>query len=159
MFTFGSAPVTSQSVTKLAAEQPNVGSMLAIVNENDMVTRADGHYLRSIVNLYRAGYGLPPTPADGRGSPEKSAVANLAIHANVSSRGLWPLPSPMYHLVGDIIVLWQSTDSPSVDPGDVDVQDEETAGRFEYNSKLRVSSAQSHERVLLFGLQRTLIRT
>lgn len=102
LFTFGSAPVISAEVTELAKRRPNVGLMLAFVNENDMVSRADGVYLRSIVDLYRSSHGIPPA-----GGPTTSSIA--AQSTPVAFVASWPLPHPTFHLLGDIILLGEPT--------------------------------------------------
>lgn len=70
---------------------------MAIVNEYDMISRADGPYLRSVVDLYRARNGLPPVSVTGD-------ALNIAS-SDVAEKKAWPLPPPAYNLVGDIIVL------------------------------------------------------
>src|SRR5436190_441497 len=64
VITFGAAPVTQPNLTPrlldLSHRRDRPGVMLAIVNEYDIVPRADGPYLRSLVDLYRSKYGLPP---------------------------------------------------------------------------------------------------
>lgn len=92
LITIGSAPTTTLpiSIPDLRRSRPNLGPTLAILNEYDMVPRADRVYIRSVVDLYRTSHGLAPihTPP-----PEESKAP------------AWPLPPPQYHLVGDIIVL------------------------------------------------------
>jgi hypothetical protein len=82
--------------------QPNIGLVMAVVNEYDMVPRADGPYLRSVVELYRSRYALPPLAG---GYVEKPSIASLAVHASVGLKGHWALPPPTYYLVGDVVVL------------------------------------------------------
>lgn len=103
LLTFGSAPVISQSVTKSAMKQPNVGLMLAIVNENDMVTRSDGPYIRSVVDLYRSRYMLPAGADDLVN--EKNREHRKTGHGSLALQETWRLPAPAFYLVGDIIVL------------------------------------------------------
>ncbi|KAM7183570.1 Alpha/Beta hydrolase fold [Naviculisporaceae sp. PSN 640] len=98
LITFGSAPTTSSSITGLCKLRPNVNLTLSIVNEYDMISRADGPYLRSLVNLYRSRKGLPPVSLSDD-QPELDAPRDTA------RKDIWPLPLPKYHLVGDIIVL------------------------------------------------------
>lgn len=107
LITFGSAPAVSANVTEICKGWSNVGLTLAFVNEYDMVSRADGPYLRSIVDLYRSRYGLAPVSGDSGVmlDQEKPVVSSLAVHASIREKGAWPLPSPLYHLVGDIVVL------------------------------------------------------
>lgn len=105
--TFGSAPVTSPSVTDLARDLPGVGHLLSFVNEYDMVTRADRAYLRSVVDLYRSRYGLPSVGAKEMESKYKLELAGLGkpTEQPVDERPEWSLPSSFYHLVGDIVVI------------------------------------------------------
>lgn len=111
--TFGSAPVTSPSVTELAKGLRGVQHVLSFVNEYDMVTRADRPYLRSIVDLYRSKYGLPSV-----GLEKKHQWPIPELDPNVKSvidgRPDWSLPSPFYSLVGDIVVLQSCLNSSSV---------------------------------------------
>ncbi|KAK0640825.1 Alpha/Beta hydrolase protein [Cercophora newfieldiana] len=106
LITFGSAPTTAPSVTDLCKARPNIGLTLSIVNEYDMISRADGSYLRSIIDLYRSRSGLPPVSAD--------APATTALDDMDTSEKAWPLPPPEYNLVGDIVVLrLRLIDTPS----------------------------------------------
>ncbi|KAM7215862.1 Alpha/Beta hydrolase fold [Rhypophila decipiens] len=107
LITFGSAPTTSSSITSICKSRPNVDLVLSIVNEYDIVCRADAPYLRSLVDLYRSGHGLPPI-----------AVSNdnreTSLPQETDRKETWPLPLPTYHLVGDIIVLQlRLMDTPS----------------------------------------------
>lgn len=77
--------------------------MLAIVNENDMVTRSDGPYIRSVVDLYRRRYLLPSTPNSAVN--EKYIVQRATEHTSTMTKEAWPLPEPIFYLVGDIIIL------------------------------------------------------
>ncbi|KAK0616945.1 Alpha/Beta hydrolase protein [Immersiella caudata] len=95
LITFGSAPSTSRPLTALCKDRPNIGLTLAIVNEYDMIPRADGPYLRSVIDLYRSRNGLPLVSAD---------ASSLPIVEDADMKA-WPLPAPEYSLVGDIIVL------------------------------------------------------
>ncbi|KAK4444484.1 Alpha/Beta hydrolase protein [Podospora aff. communis PSN243] len=97
LITFGSAPSTSPSLTALCRSRPNINLTLSIVNEYDMIARADGPYLRSIIDLYRSRNGLPPLSADA------SCVPTGPVDGPVKKA--WPLPPPEYSLLGDIIVL------------------------------------------------------
>jgi hypothetical protein len=114
LFTFGAAPVTSPNVTHLCKQQPNVGLMLSFINENDMVAKADAPYLRSLVDLYRASYSLPPSRASTTSSltaPTQSTLSGVT--------SIWPLPRPTFQLLGDIILLDEvvTTDDEKLDRG------------------------------------------
>lgn len=97
LITFGSAPTTTLpiSIPDLRRFRRNIGPTLAIVNEYDMVPRADRSYIRSVVDLYRTAHGLAPLHTPPTPDPDSEPKALAA----------WPLPPPQYHLVGDIIVL------------------------------------------------------
>ena len=62
LITFGAPPVTSPDITPLLLryKSPNKGFSLAICNEYDPVPRADLEYIRSLLDLHRSAYGLPP---------------------------------------------------------------------------------------------------
>ncbi|UNI16981.1 hypothetical protein JDV02_003363 [Purpureocillium takamizusanense] len=110
--TFGAAPAVAQNVTDVTKALPNVGWMLSFVNEFDMVPRADQPYIRSIIDLYRARYGLPcrsAMPGDGAFDATGKTVALTAPH--------WTLPPPCYQLVGDIILSRKTTRVPTADDG------------------------------------------
>ncbi|KAK3370940.1 hypothetical protein B0T24DRAFT_577929 [Lasiosphaeria ovina] len=123
LITFGSAPSTSQSVTELCRSQPSVGLLINFVNEYDMVSRSDKAYIRSILDLYRSRYGLPPVAnthlterllRDG-GLGNSPSIASIAVHAGPKVGVTWPLPAPVFHLVGDIVVLRVCFDAPEAD--------------------------------------------
>lgn len=119
LVTFGSGPVTDINLTDNCKRLPQVNVVLALVNEYDLVTRADKPYLNSLVDLYRSRYGLPPlhTPA----------LTSLAAHAGAAGgKGMWPLPPPQFQLLGDIIVL-KSCVGPAGD-------DESDATKFVHHS-------------------------
>ena len=94
------------------------GLCLAIVNEYDIVPRVDGPYLRSLVDLYRNIYNLPPISDNP--PPQQEVQYRLPIdildtgdHYKTGSSGKkngqaqieWSLPAPRFNLVGDIILL------------------------------------------------------
>jgi hypothetical protein len=116
LVTFGPAPVLSSNLTSFALKSPNVGFVLAFVNEYDIVPRADRPYVRSIVNLYRSRYGLPSVASPGiapslEQMEVNSAETSIVLESDGMSQGgkmemeLWALPKPSYHVVGNIIVL------------------------------------------------------
>jgi hypothetical protein len=107
LITFGSPPVTTLDVTKLAKSLPNVGMVLAYVNEFDLIPRADHDYIRSLLDLYRSSHGLPPV---GQDAPSDNTTAEASVD--------WPLPPPKYFIIGDILLLrnsLQSTPDPRND--------------------------------------------
>ncbi|KAK0672344.1 Alpha/Beta hydrolase protein [Cercophora samala] len=102
LISFGSPPVTSTGLTDICKGRSNVGVLLSMVNEYDMVSRADGPYLQSLVDLYRSRIGLP------------LLFSSSAATADGDSKA-WPLPLPTFQLLGDIVVLkLRFVDPPSV---------------------------------------------
>lgn len=117
LLTFGSAPCVTISdvgrrILGSKREKGTVGVMMALINEYDMVSRADKAYIRSVVDLYRGRYGLPPltisTPGQrviaGGGIPKLEAGLDIGSETSETER-MWHLPRPVFHLVGDIIVF------------------------------------------------------
>lgn len=95
------------------------GLILAVVNEYDLVPRADRLYVRSLVDLYRSIYGLGRI-GDVTALRAVRDTATTEIFANeagehcsnagqisntVALRRVWALPAPEYHLVGEIVML------------------------------------------------------
>jgi hypothetical protein len=108
LITFGSVPVTDISLTDTCKALPHVNLVLSLVNEYDVVSRADKPYLQSLVDLYRARYGLPPL--------HMPALSSLA--GAVGGQGVWPVPPPQFHLLGDIVVLKMDGESAADDESD-----------------------------------------
>jgi hypothetical protein len=96
-----------------------------IVNEFDVVSRADRPYILALLNLLRHKHGHPPLPPD----PELAAesVDNDSASATSMSKkdflpakvqdivdkeveNVWPLPEMFYHHVGQTIVLTMRLD-------------------------------------------------
>jgi hypothetical protein len=120
LITFGAAPVSTHDITPLlrqyAGQPRKAGLALAVVNEFDLVPRADGPYVRSLVDLYRAKYGLPPITDVAPSKPEtplsletKTVIAGREQSAPTDQEPLsahvWPLPKQQYRLAGDIYCL------------------------------------------------------
>jgi len=107
LVTFGSPPVTAPSVTELVnghlKGQANPGLAVSVVNETDVVTRADDQYVLSLANLYRSIDGLPPIA----GTESQPRADGPTRH--------WPLPPPVLHHVGNVVVL-KEMDEESDDP-------------------------------------------
>ena len=89
---------------------------LNIINEFDLVTRADAPYILSLVNLYRSIYSdkAPLVQPQEEANPpvqEQSTSAAPARDVGVGQGGdggkggSWALPSPYYHHVGERIML------------------------------------------------------
>lgn len=94
LITFGSPPVTTLDVTKLAKSLSKVGLVLSFVNEFDMIPRADHDYIRSLLDLYRSSHGLQPI---GQEAPSDMEPDQASLD--------WQLPLPKYHIIGDILLL------------------------------------------------------
>lgn len=120
--TFGAPPVVTQPLGLASfPRQRKVGLCLNIINEFDIVSRADAPYILCLVNLLRSIYGQPPLPDDTDDS--------IAIPNNIES-GLkdvvgdkesndanppaaeksWPVPPLGYHHVGTRVVLLMRLD-------------------------------------------------
>jgi len=73
-------------------EHPNLshnrGLILAIVNEHDMVSRVDGTYMRSLVDLYRSIHGLPPILNISKEEINESftATEDTKVESSIESR-------------------------------------------------------------------------
>jgi len=92
--------------------------MVAIVNEYDIVPRVDEPYIRSLVDLYRDIYNLPPISDNPPSKQDVQYRPSIDVpdaggHYQTSYSGKknnqtqpeWSLPAPRYNLVGDIILL------------------------------------------------------
>ena len=108
--TFGSPPVIRSSIP--SQPQPSHGKplVLHIINEFDVVTRADRNYLLSLVNLYRSIYQMPSVREanaldDGTLHDTKSIAAYHPSSDNGSTDGVWETPSATYSHVGERVVL------------------------------------------------------
>jgi hypothetical protein len=120
--TFGAPPVTQPDLSDWAIAQNSnkrkLGLLLAFANERDLVSRVDGDYVRSLVNLYRKARGYPPVPHDQKAPPRDLQVGQTEPEAleSVNPSGLtgeegeettakpWPLPPPEFCNFGKIIV-------------------------------------------------------
>lgn len=96
-----------------------------IVNEFDVVSRADRPYILALLNLLRHKHGHPPLPpepdlaADLTDSDALSATATLKADIPATKlqdvfdkevNDTWPLPEMFYHHVGRTIVLTMRLD-------------------------------------------------
>ncbi|KAK4248897.1 hypothetical protein C7999DRAFT_13178, partial [Corynascus novoguineensis] len=108
LVTFGSPPVIAPSVTNLVNEhlkhQTNPGLAVAVVNETDVVARADNLYLLSLVDLYKS-----------IDSPAPVAETTTQAQPRTRDGRYWQLPPPVYHLIGNVVVL-KELDEESDDP-------------------------------------------
>ncbi|RVX67150.1 hypothetical protein B0A52_08584 [Exophiala mesophila] len=105
--TFGSPPVVSEVGSFTASPStfpasPQRGLSLSIINEYDLVTRADAPYIRCLAQLLRSIYQLPPLV-------EQSTDENQPSPQSISfNQNEWPLPLPQYQHVGTLVVLQQT---------------------------------------------------
>ncbi|KAK8227063.1 Alpha/Beta hydrolase protein [Phyllosticta capitalensis] len=97
--TFQPAPSLPSHVLKPAAGE----LWLNIINEYDVVSRADKPYVRSLVDLFRLGYEKPPL--DG----ESDSLFTLSCTSDdTKTIRSWIVPSSEFRHGGDIIVLQMS---------------------------------------------------
>ncbi|KAF8459250.1 Alpha/Beta hydrolase protein, partial [Kalaharituber pfeilii] len=107
LVTFGAPPVTSPDITPLLLRSKvHRGTFLAICNEYDPVPRADSEYIRSLLDLHRSAYGLPPLPEPNKAT-SSTAISQCmdSIRRRVTSTGEWILPTPVLHPLGRLIIL------------------------------------------------------
>jgi hypothetical protein len=95
---------------------------LDIVNEFDIVSRADRPYVVSLLNLLRHEHGQPPPRSESDLNTDMSdkeilPAATFLTQLPGSPNGvndvesaLWPIPDRLYHHVGSLIVLTMRLD-------------------------------------------------
>ena len=112
--TFGAPPVTRPRLeTYVLGPQlaKRRGLVLSMMNEYDLVPRTDGGYIRSLVDLYRSIYNLPPIQEDTSSQHHEAPLElprfDFKKHAVVekSKEMLWPLPEPVYSHIGKIVIF------------------------------------------------------
>lgn len=103
--TFGGPPALRP--TRLEQEWiPESGELwLNIVNEYDVITRADKAYILSLVDLLRSVYGKLPLK-------NTSGISQDSQNSGTSS--YWTLQESEYRHYGDMIVLQVSQEQPSL---------------------------------------------
>lgn len=111
--TFGAPPVSSVDLTK-AFEGRGYGKErgihVAIMNEHDLVTRADRAYLRSLVDMYRASYSLSPVPHDRSTAADTRQDSDLkqdkiSIAQSTAAETHFPMPKPLLWPFGTRVLL------------------------------------------------------
>lgn len=83
------------------------------MNEYDLVSRADGAYALSLIDLYRSIYKLPPIQDDDSRHRLKLPTPQLPRFSFDARTGeqegdrlpVWPLPQPEYWQLGQIVVF------------------------------------------------------
>lgn len=138
----------------------NRGMVLSIVNEYDLVSRADGPYARSLIDLYRSIYNLPPIQDNDDQQRQNTVVPQLP-KLSFDTRSaepesarpelpMWPLPKPEYWHIGQIVVfkvkLTSSTDDGAGCRDDVLKLRTVTVSAAEF-AKLLFCDVSSHRRV------------
>jgi len=115
LITFGSPPVTLQNLSTRAEGLPQVQSVLAFVNEGDVISRLSLDYVKSVAHLYERHVKetLQKQQRGGFAAGESELVANPVTPAQE-----WKLPDPSYYQIGRIVLLRPSlVDKDSTSPG------------------------------------------
>jgi hypothetical protein len=83
-----------------------------MVDEYDLVSRTDGAYIPSLVDLYRSIYNLPPIQDDSLSQFSQESEISLPRFSfekreivEKIQRVKWPLPKPVYWHIGKIVVF------------------------------------------------------
>ena len=108
--TFGSPPVIRPSISSRPQSSHGKTLVFNIINEFDVVTRADSNYILSLVNLYRSMHQMPSvrevnTPDDGMMQDTKSIAAYQLSSYKDSTGSFWITPSATYNHIGELVVL------------------------------------------------------
>ncbi|KAF5544946.1 alpha beta-hydrolase [Fusarium phyllophilum] len=117
--TFGAPPCLTQHVD-LDVFQPSSGTVCVnVINEFDVVTRADKPYILSLVNVARAMLDLPPKAAISEHETSEGII-NAALETTrdekrrlsydsedfpVKESNFWRFPQPFFHHVGPRVIL------------------------------------------------------
>ncbi|KAF5720689.1 hypothetical protein FGLOB1_526 [Fusarium globosum] len=117
--TFGAPPCLTQHVDP-GIFQPRSGTVCVnVINEFDVVTRADKPYILSLVDVARAMLDLPPKAAISEHETSKEIVSAALETTRDENRRLsddsedfplkepkiWRFPQPFYHHVGPRVIL------------------------------------------------------
>ncbi|CVL09708.1 hypothetical protein FPRO04_06519 [Fusarium proliferatum] len=117
--TFGAPPCLTQHVDP-GIFQPSSGTVCVnVINEFDVVTRADKPYILSLVDVARAMLDLPPKAAISEHETSKEIVSVALETTRDENRRLsddsedfplkepkfWRFPQPFYHHVGPRVIL------------------------------------------------------
>ncbi|RKL35027.1 hypothetical protein BFJ72_g9026 [Fusarium proliferatum] len=117
--TFGAPPCLTQHVDP-GIFQPSSGTVCVnVINEFDVVTRADKPYILSLVDVARAMLDLPPKAAISEHETSKEIVSAALETTRDENRRLsddsedfplkepkfWRFPQPFYHHVGPRVIL------------------------------------------------------
>ncbi|KAF4341100.1 alpha beta-hydrolase [Fusarium beomiforme] len=117
--TFGAPPCLTQPVGR-QTYQPSDGTLCVnIINEFDVVTRADKPYILSLVDVARAMLDLPPkthiseletskeivSTALEATKDEKHSLSDESLDPRIKDTNIWRFPQPFYHHVGTRVIL------------------------------------------------------
>lgn len=117
--TFGAPPCLSSHVD-LSLYQPSEKTIcINIINEFDVVTRADKPYILSLVDIVRSTLDLPPKSQVSESATDEETIYAALKTTDTNESGLsyqfegldidqskfWRLPQSLYHHVGPRIVL------------------------------------------------------
>ncbi|KAH6891022.1 hypothetical protein B0T10DRAFT_484244 [Thelonectria olida] len=128
--TFGSPPSIAGPIDVSRYHSTNSATIAVnLVNEFDLMSRADSTYAMSLVNLARSTYGQRPIPLDEGGSSSSSGTREpsptLTRDLSASSRNVWPVPKLGCHHVGSRVVLMMRLDEDEIQLRAVEVPDSE----------------------------------
>ncbi|KAF4997176.1 hypothetical protein FGRMN_4071 [Fusarium graminum] len=117
--TFGAPPCLTSPIN-LSLYHPSERTLCVnLINEFDVVTRADKPYILSLVDIARAMLNLPPKSAVPEPATnerivdaaleatkdEESKLSHKLKELNITAPKTWHLPQPLYHHVGPRVVL------------------------------------------------------
>ena len=116
--TFGSPPVVGPKIADLIPHTENRGLVLSVVNEYDLVPRTDAAYIRSLVDLYRSIYNLPPIQyEDAQKTQHAPNMDSWSISSSeITDIPCWSLPDPDFWHIGQLVLLKMSF--PDLDDDD-----------------------------------------
>ena len=127
--TFGSPPMIRPSISSRSLSSHGKTLVFNIINEFDVVTRADSNYILSLVNLYRSIYQMSSvrevnTLDDGMMQDTKSIAAYHLSSDKDSTGSFWITPSATYNHIGERVVLhMQMCEGSSSGESDDDLAD------------------------------------
>jgi hypothetical protein len=120
-----------------------------MVNEYDLVPRADSEYVRSLVDLYRSIYNLAPIQDNVQQEPTpwlpRLSFDTRDTKPKPDSKP-WPLPLPEYFHIGKIVVFKVKLAEPAAE-GDDELILRAVAAAPEHFAKLLFCNVSVHGRV------------
>lgn len=123
--TFGSPPVIRPSIPSQVQSGPREGLVINFINEFDLVSRADGPYILSLINLHRSIYRMPrmqgvDTPSDNVLEDIKSFAPFDSSSVESSTGKIWISPRAFFTHVGERVVLHMQLCEESLGSGNDD---------------------------------------